>query len=181
LRIVAQARNLIVHTRTTPDAYVVAPSHSLVASVEAVRDRLLKPRSALRAFGKCVRTMKAGDPLSAVFTAIAQADYSQFPVYRDGMFVGLLTENGITRWIARRARRDDADWDQVPVGEVFRSEDGKGRNYAFVGANNSVLDIRAQFWANELLEAALITRRGSPSNRLLGIATRWDIAAWRED
>jgi hypothetical protein len=40
-----------------------------------------------------------------------------------------------------------------------------------------VADVRLMFSQRELLEAALFTEEGSESSALLGIATRWDIAA----
>ena len=114
--------------------------------------------------------------MATVLKTIKHRDYSQFPVYEDGRFRGLLTENGITRWLAHHVmtKLSLVELEDVPVKDVLESEERR-RNYHFMPRDTRVDDVVAQFASGELLEAVLITATGKPSETLLGIATRWDI------
>lgn len=93
-------------------------------------------------------------------------------------FRGLLTENGITRWLAHHLADGVAMFDlkRVRVLELL-AEQETTHNVAFVGARTPTNDVRKLFSESDLLEAVLVTRRGSQSRELLGIATRWDIVS----
>ena len=103
-------------------------------------------------------------------------DFSQFPVYQEHCFAGLLTENGITRWLATHVvkKLSLVELDDVSVEEVLENEE-KRINYRFASRDMPVDDIKGLFSTMEMIEAVLITASGKESERLLGIATRWDI------
>ena len=121
--------------------------------------------------------MSPRDTLAAALKRIRMLDYSQFPIYDDGRFVGLLTENGITRWLAHRASTDPSPiaLDAVDVHAIAKLEERRP-NHVFVEGSRRADDLGAMFADQELLEAVLITRSGKASEPLLGIATRWDVA-----
>lgn len=179
LREIADLRNAIVHGKTEPSGYLAVPSPALMKILARCRDDLTHPALAIPAFRKQVDSVDAGESLTSVLKRIAMRDYSQFPVYAEGRFAGLLTENGITRWLARRASAADSlvEFDDVEVSAVARVEEHRV-NYAFVGRDMRADDLCALFWQNELLEAVLITHSGKESESLLGIATRWDASAF---
>lgn len=60
------------------------------------------------------------------------------------------------------------------VGQVLKNEEER-KNYQFVSRDTRVDDIRASFAAQTLLEAVLVTTSGEEAEKLLGIATRWDM------
>jgi CBS domain-containing protein len=88
----------------------------------------------------------------------------------------LLTENGVTRWLAGHVVRTLSlvELDDIRVEQVLRNEEER-RNYHFVPRDVRVDDVSALFAKQALLEAALITTNGKETEKLLGIATRWDI------
>ena len=116
------------------------------------------------------------DTLAQVLKTITQREYSQFPVYDGNQFLGLLTENGITRWLAQHVSTELSlvELDEVRVSQVLQNEE-KRVNYYFVARDMRLDDVRGLFASHELLEAVLITANGKESEKLLGIATRWDI------
>jgi predicted transcriptional regulator len=111
-----------------------------------------------------------------VLKIIDERDYSQFPVYADKRFRGLLTENGVTRWLARHVAKTLSlvELDEIPIGHVLQNEEER-KNHQFVSRNMRVDDVSALFAKQALLEAVLLTASGKESEKLLGIATRWDI------
>jgi len=97
-------------------------------------------------------------------------------VYDDKQFHGLLTENGVTRWLAHHVVRTLSlvELDDIPVGKVLQNEEER-KNHQFVSRDMRVDDVSALFAKQTLLEAVLITASGKQTEKLLGIATRWDI------
>ncbi len=176
LREIADVRNAIVHGKTEPYRYVAVPTPALARSLRLCRDRLANPARAIPTFRRKVEKVTVHDDLARVFRIIKERDYSQFPVYETEQFRGLLTENGITRWLAHHVATELSlvDLEDVPVKGVLQSEE-KRKNYHFVPRDMRVDDVKGLFALHELLEAVLITASGRESEALLGIATRWDI------
>lgn len=176
LRMAASVRNAIVHGRTERYGYPAVPSAALAVAVRACRDRLLNPARVIPAFERTVEVVSVNDPLAKVLTVVAQRDYSQFPVYDGERFCGLLTENGITRWLANHMMRTiyQVDLERIDVGRVLQNEEHL-QNYAFLCPSARVDEVRERFASEALLEAVLITPNGEVSEKLSGIATRWDM------
>jgi predicted transcriptional regulator len=176
LRTIAELRNLIVHGKTEAYRYLAVPTAAIAQNLQACRDRLVNPARVIPTFQRKVETVSIDDNLTRVLKIITQREYSQFPVYEAERFRGLLTENGITRWLAHHVATQLSlvELDEVPVRQVLRNEE-KRKNYQFVARDTLVDDVSGLFESQELLEAVLITASGRESEKLLGIATRWDM------
>ncbi len=178
LRQIAKLRNFIVHERTRPYGYLAVPVPVVITRLGQIYAELTEPRRAIPVFQRSVVTVGSETRLTEVLHLIATHDFSQFPVYENRVFRGLLTENGITRWVAHHALGGKAivRLEGVLACELLGDEETRS-NVAFVKAITPVADVRLMFSQQGLLEAALFTEAGSESSALLGIATRWDIAA----
>jgi predicted transcriptional regulator len=176
LRTLADLRNVLVHGKIKPRHYLAIPTPLVVAQIEQIRDRILRPERVIPKFQKEVETVSLDDSLSNVLKQISQKEYSQFPVYDGKTFKGLLTENGITRWLAHYVSDELAivDLDEVPIRQVLKQEE-KRPNSVYISRNTEVDKVKALFAEHELLEAVLITQSGKREEKLLGIATRWDV------
>jgi len=176
LRTIAVVRNAIVHAKTEAYGYVAVPRPELVQNLKVCRDRLINPPGVIPTFQREVDTVLIQDPLSRVLKLIKQRDYSQFPAYEGERFRGLLTENGITRWLAHHVdtKISLVELEDVSVREVLQNEE-KRKTYHFVARDSRVDDVSNLFALHEALEAVFITTGGKKSESLLGIATRWDI------
>ena len=115
--------------------------------------------------------------MAAVLRIISQRDYSQFPVFDGQEFRGLLTENGITRWLAQHVVRELSliDLEDVLVSKLIQAEEQRP-NWIFVSRNLSVDEAKLLFNEKKRLEAILITQNGNRTERLLGLITRWDVS-----
>lgn len=176
LMTLADVRNAIVHGKTEPYRYVAVPTPEISRRLSECRARLVSPIRAIPAFQKRVETLSGDDTLARVLKLIDEKNYSQFPIYSDGKYCGLLTENGITRWLAHYVARTLSliELDEISVKSVLRSE-VKRVNCHFVARDTRVDDVSGLFSSGPLLEAVLITHSGRDSEVLIGIATRWDV------
>ncbi len=173
---IAKVRNLIVHERTDLHRHVVIPTHAVAEGLKHCKERLMNPARAVPIFQRTVEIISIHDTLSRVLKIIEERDYSQFPVYEDKRFRGLLTENGVTRWLARHVSHSvsSVTLGDISVSEVLQNEEER-KNHQFVRHDMRVDDVTALFAKQTLLEAVLVTASGDETESLLGIATRWDI------
>ena len=179
LRTCAGLRNILVHDKFEPYEYPCVPTEALVTRLEAARDRLLHPQRAIPKFGRDVVTVQNSDSLAHVLRLVHSLKYSHFPVYEysksTAKFRGVLTENGITRWLAQHSAQDDSliDLADEPVSAVLLLEE-KRHNYEFAEQQARVEEILYRFHENTYLEAVLLTAHGHENEKLVGIVTRWD-------
>jgi predicted transcriptional regulator len=176
LKTIAKVRNVITHGKTAPYRYVAIPAPDLMEDINACHGRLTKPVLAFTKFHRKVKSVFIQDNLAQVLKIIKEKDYSQFPVYGAKGFCGLLTENGITRWLAHHVATQISlvELEEVLIEWVIEKEESQG-NHQFARRDMRVDDIVLRFASHDLLEAVLITATGKQSEPLLGIATRWDI------
>lgn len=173
---VAELRNMIVHTKVNPYEYVAIPADYILQQLEECLSSLENPKRVIPTFKRVVDVFRVQDTLSSVFHHIHRMEYSQFPIYDGDKFMGLLTENGITRWLAEHVVKELSlvELDEVIVAEVIRKEEHR-KNYLFVSSMTHVDDAAHKFRENEFLEAVLITVSGKATEPLQGIMTKWDI------
>jgi len=178
LRRCAELRNALVHDRTEPYQYLSVPLPEVVKDIEQIEQRLVRPECVLPRFQRPVTTISTEDSLTHVLGLVKQYSFSQFPVFQEARFRSLLTENGITRWLARYVATNISllDLDEITVGRVLEEEEPR-ENWIFIERAAPLFHALGLFMERELLEAALITQTGKPGEKLLGIITRWDIAA----
>lgn len=176
LRHASSLRNLLEHNELRSNDHFAIPSKLSLAALQAFSKELWDPVKVLPMFGKKVKTISLEDSLKAVLQLINSRDFSQFPVYAGATFKGLLTENGITRWLADHIVNDGLALyaERVNVRTLMREEEDRG-NYEFIPKDEEIHALKKRFADKPALEAALITTDGSKEKPLLGIATTWDV------
>jgi len=172
----AEIRNVIIHEKTERFRYVAIPTPPVVDELKACKERLMNPGYVIPIFKKDVKKLSLNDTLVKALKLIREYSFSQFPVYDGLKYVGLLTENGITHWLAFYISKEISlvDLDEVSIKDVLRNEEQR-ENCIFIPKDMRIDDLKALFSENNMLEAALITEHGKEIENLLGIATRWDI------
>lgn len=185
LRVYTNLRNIIVHDKVTAFEYPCVPTRATVERVERIRDHLLHPERLLPRFEKPVVTIALNDSMAHVLRIMHREKYSHFPVYdfHQGKksCLGLLTENGIARWLAEWVCNEKSliDLDKEHVREVLEREEPR-QNFHFAPPHAPVDEILHQFHDNPYLEAVLITPNGDPHELPQGIVTRRDVMEYRE-
>lgn len=176
LRRAGSLRNVLVHEAKEHDELLAIPTEQVVKRVSEISQRLLHPVLVVPLFEKQVEVVSPSDTLAHVFKQIRYKDFSQFPVCAGGTFKGILTENGLTRWLAKHVtdKLSLVDLEEVYVDELLREEEQRD-NYEFAAADTPVDFVRKMFKEKERLEAVLITAKGERTTDLKGIITRWDM------
>jgi predicted transcriptional regulator len=171
-----QLRNVLAHDPLEAGGYAAVPTPGFLARLVEIRDDLLSAPTVGALFGKPVLALQGESSLVEVLSLIAENDFSQFPVFEGAEYLGLLTENGITRWLAHRVGdgKLSVRLDQARARDLIREQEVSDVA-CFVRPMLTLRELRWMFTGHHLLEAVLITEEGQPSTRLLGIATRWDL------
>jgi predicted transcriptional regulator len=172
-------RNAIVHERTEANFIIAEPHDTAVQKMEFIEKEISKPKKAIPLFQSEVTTFQANDTLEDLLKSIDENRFSQFPVYNDNEFVGLITEGGITRWLSHVRHKDVISFSEVMLQDIIAYEE-VGNNYRFVSRETNIYEIKEiflqQFEEKQTkLNALLITQHGKPNEALLGIITAWDI------
>jgi len=175
LRAFKAVRNVMIHERELPYRYLFVPTQSAVAEMERIADHLIRPERLIPRFNRHVWTVGLDDTVAKLFQQIDARHCTKFPVYKDERFQGLVTENGVTRWLARysAAAGPTIDVREATVAAIL-SEEEDHRNVEFMAASASTDDLVRSFSRNAALQAVLITAEGNADERLLGIATWGD-------
>ena len=108
LRTFADLRNALVHHDYYGGRPVADPVPEIVEAIERLRDKIISPPTVLHVLPhRPLASFGPSDPLRAVLEEIRRHDYSQFPIYDDHTYRGLLTTNCIARWLAHRLATDE--------------------------------------------------------------------------
>jgi len=177
----ARLRNVIVHNLTEPYEFLSVPTEDALKKIEEIRDELINPILAEQLFSKKVITVSCGDSFSSLLKLIKKTKHTRYPVYDGIYFCGLITENSITHWLARNVefRNNKISVLDETIETVL--EVNKNRiNYEFISKDTKVDQARKLFLDNSRLEALLMTETAKVQQRLLGIATRWDVLRLKE-
>ena len=177
LRSAAELRNALIHNRTLPFLEMAIPTEAVVERIERVRESILRPQKIYPMFQTQVAFVTPEQSLADVMRLVVDMKFSQFPVMEGGRFMGLLTENGITRWLARKvvSALSLVDFDDAKVRDLVNEEEERA-NVLHVSRDTTLAEAREMFRGNRFLEAVLITQNGRKTERLLGLMSRWDLA-----
>jgi len=112
-------------------------------------------------------TIKEDDSEKDVLNWIEEKEYSKVPVIEDGKIIGILTVNGIARWLsAEVAQKSLIEFSDTTVSKILKHE-GERPNMALVGRYALVGQVRMQFRQNAPLEAVVITQAGKADQKPL--------------
>ncbi|WP_216828773.1 CBS domain-containing protein [Alkalihalobacterium elongatum] len=174
----AELRNVIVHEQTSPDFVIAEPHIEIVRTIEKIHRELISPEMVIPKYKRLVKTFDIDDPLEIVLATIERHAYTQFPIYENGEFKCLLTNYGITAWLAHHRNQFAFKINEVRLSDVIIYEKHMN-NVKFVCASKSIYDVKELFLHHmdkkvTRLEAVLITENGNPNEPLLGIVTPFD-------
>lgn len=178
LRAYADLRNAIVHNRTSTEFVIAEPHKKVVENIEHIDELLAKPKLVGQLFRKRVLIFQTTDSLSETLKVIHKQKYTQFPVYTNQQFKGLLTTVGITNWLASSMLGPHMPRRIPTLGDILHHEKNE-KNYKFISRTLTIYEAEEIFKQGvergRRFEALLITEHGKPHQKLLGIVTPIDI------
>lgn len=176
-------RNLTQHKVTLDRPPFAEPSDHLISDILRTIEDIKNPSRVRDIFLSKVATFQVDDKLSQVLKIIETENYSQFPVFDGNKFIGIISENGITAFLAKSVEEDIISIKEIKIKDVLTAiKDEAVGSYSIVGTNKLVYEVEDLFINN--------TKKGNPrfivlishsSNRInkpediAGIITPWDM------
>lgn len=175
-QLASRLRNVIVHDKKDPVVELATPVLNVVERIERIARELESPEKVENRFvTQEVVTVTSDQTLKEVLKLVSEKQFSQFPVIHEGKIIGLLTENGITRWLSSAVSTESlVEFADVTASTILEHEETR-ENMILIGRLRELNEVRLQFSKNSFLEAAIITQVGKPDQKPLGIITRWDL------
>lgn len=178
LREYAGLRNAIVHHRTEVEYAIAEPHDDIVELIEYIDRELSKPKTVGEMFQRKVHTLRSSDTLDKVLKLILEKRFNQIPIYEDQKFIGLITSEGITYWLADQYAKGDISREMPTLLDIYCHENKKN-TYRFIKKELSVYEAEEYFKESVVrgkrLDALLITENGLSEEKLLGIITPLDL------
>ncbi|WP_214689517.1 CBS domain-containing protein [Exiguobacterium sp. s163] len=179
LKSFGRLRNAIQHGSGLNGEAIAEPHDKIVEEIIDIEEKLRSPKR-MNHFFREVYSLTGTDSMSKMLQLVHEFQYSQFPVFNsEGEFISLVTESGITNWLASNVKDDLISFEETRVSDLL-SVDELAETYRFISRITTVYEAKDYFLqaANEgrKLEALLITESGKSNQALLGIVTHWDLA-----
>ncbi|MGO4888550.1 CBS domain-containing protein [Anaerobacillus sp. MEB173] len=179
----AELRNAIVHEQTEIEFIIAEPHIQIVEEIEKIKEELTKPELVIPRFKRKVIYFQLEDRLTTVLKAIKEHAFTQYPIYKDGKFFGLITENGIVRWLSNKVDKDQITLNSKTLDQVMLYE-RHAQNVIFIHKETTLYEAQDLF-VKQLdkkftrLDALLITETGDKNEPLLGIITPYDVIKFK--
>ncbi|WP_409252117.1 CBS domain-containing protein [Bacillus sp. SCS-153A] len=170
-------RNAIVHEKKELGTYIAEPHLEVVERLERIAAIFTQPNYALTIATKSVVWFDYEASIVPVIKAIKEHGYSQYPIYNDKTFAGLLTTGDILKWMADYTVNGILELTEIKVMDILSGVESHPIEFA-----KKSLDI---FEVEEIfenahrdktdLEAIIITENGRKDETPLGLITAWDL------
>lgn len=170
----SQLRNAIIHDQIGEDFVIAEPNEWVISRIQKIEKELFEPEKVLPRFSKKVTGFTIDMPLEELLSIVAKKRYSQFPLYRNGEFKGLLTLRMLGFWFAKHYPIAPNVGKELTASALLE-DDRKTTNYQFVAADTTIDYVQEQFAEHATLEAILITESGEPNGSLVGIIRPRDL------
>lgn len=180
LNTMRELRNFVVHSDI--DEPLVIVSNDTIKRIKIIEEALLRPKKIREVFKEEVVALKESDSLKKVLTLIKEKKYSQFPVFNKDGFNGLITENGITKWLANNIEEDIISIKKTCVCDVM-IDDEEVDSYMYLYAYDSLYDVIRAFESGRKTHrrsfVIIVLKRQSDNVQLEDIYTMltpWDLS-----
>ncbi|HFI0235304.1 hypothetical protein JNG37_01755 [Streptococcus suis] len=188
LYVARQLRNLMVHEKRTGLKEVAQPSQELIAVLEKVIAQYESPVTLADYLASSQKarpiSFSITTPLSQALEVVDREHFSKFPLFSQTGYQGLLSENGISNWLARSIHESTSLKELVqktPLSRVLACEEASLRVLT-LPASSSLFQLIEQVTAvgGSRKAAVLVSRRKDGTvlevEDLVGIITSHDLA-----
>ena len=170
-------RNAIVHEKREPGLYIAEPNEEVVEHIEKIASIFSKPVTGFSIATKDVKFFEQSQPLIEVLEAIQQHGYSQYPIYKDKNYVGLLKTTHILSWMTDVFKGGNIQIADQTVEELIPYM--KEAPIEFVSKDANIFEVEAIFEEKHRskidLEAVIVNENGKENEWPLGLITPWDL------
>jgi CBS domain-containing protein len=173
----AELRNAIVHDDEMQKGILADPRREALEDFRSLVESITAPRKLLSVCSTDIVVHDPHEPLSRALSLMRSKGYAQV-VVKTGDEYGILSVEGVARWLEHRAEQDAISMVDVTVGDATAHEPPS--TVEFLDRDATVYDGYELFQTAERRRharvfAILITETGSRTERPIGIATLWDL------
>ncbi|MEH7344344.1 hypothetical protein V7122_10770 [Bacillus sp. JJ1532] len=116
-------------------------------------------------------------PIKDILKEVELIGFSQFPIYDDKQFIGMLTEGGIAKWVYMNLIVHTLSMEGICTRDILAYE--KKHNVVFLDRDSTIYDLEdvfeRAFERNQKLEGVLVTQTSSQTQKPIRIVTSWDL------
>ena len=180
LQFYREFRNLLTHKTISGKEAIAIPSDLLIKEIEDITEKIKYPKTVKDLFLSTVVTFNQTDLLSSVLKIVKEKSYSQFPVFNHNKLVGVISEKGITNFLAHSISDDVITIKDITIKDIISVHEEENM-YEVITADRSIFDIESIF--NQRIKEGktayvlLISKNSriqSPAD-IVGIITPWDL------
>lgn len=164
-------RNVFAHNETIN---YLSVNEKAIELMDSLLKDLPDEETANEIMTRNVVGFQINDPLSKPLKSIATDNLHQFPIYQGKEVRGLLTDNGITNWLAKNIHSESVSIKDTTIEEVLENDD-LSQNYRYVAKDTPYGDIIDIYKSDLNLRIILVTETGKKHQAVLGIITPWDL------
>ncbi len=183
LKFCREVRNLLSHKPKIKEEYCVEPSDEMIALIDHVKEILEKPPVIMDIALPVKRLLYKSYDDNVVDTLREMNDrsFGNVPILEKGVVAGVLSEKAIVNYIVRENTFQISDELRLfDIQDHLLLERQKKEMYQFVKKDALISEV-SDIFHNALRKGVrvgmiFVTRNGRPDEKLLGIATAWDLA-----
>lgn len=179
-------RNTIIHRQTEEFYNIAEPSEMTMNMMRELINSIVKPISVKQYFKENdrpeINSVKPSDTLRDVFNKINSTGFSQFPVFDNQKLEGIITENGMTHFIARQIGQGEIELESHDVAEVLAKFDENAQAYVILNQDAPLYEVLNLMYYNiENKESRYVLISNSNDTKkitreqIVGLFTTYDI------
>lgn len=177
LRQYSKLRNAIVHEKREPGLYIAQPNEEVVEHIEKIAEIFGKPMTGLSIASKEVKFFESSQSLLEVLKDIQEHGFSQYPIYEDKNYKGLLKTTHILSWMSDTIQDGQINIANSTVADLIPYMNEVP--IEFVGKQANIFEVEEIFEKKHRekidLEAVIINENGEKNQWPIGLITPWDL------
>lgn len=180
LDLIRSFRNILVHDTIAISSPIAEPSEELIEMIRQLTIKIKYPKKVKDLFNAPVKSFAVTDNLNRVLQSVKDDCFSQFPVFDGNNLVGIISENGITNYLAANIEEDVISISDITIQEVLEVDEQK-ELFDIVKQDKSIYDIEGIFIKRTKTGRSpfvlLVSKDGLINNpgEITGIITPWDL------
>ena len=167
-------RNNIAHKNGTE--YFATPTDIAITHLDSIKNHLIKPRKVKDFIKNTPYTLEADTNLNDVLNLMHKNDFSQFPIYKERKYIGVLSTNTISRWLSSSKSEDGEiikELNKVKAEDVLKYNESSDEAI-FIQEKITVYEFLSKVEENMNNHIWIMTLNGKRDQKPLRLVTPYD-------
>lgn len=179
-----EVRNLLQHKPKIRDNYVVEASDAMISLLEGTLNRIKNPPKARRIMipRQQILCKAMNDLVLPTMREMDEKVYTHIPILENEVVCGVFSENTVLSYLVDEQIGFDETTTFSEIADYLPLDKHRAETFRFVHLDEFISNISDEFdravHNQDRIGMVFVTANGKKSEKLLGILTAWDIAAW---